>query len=94
MRVIAIIGAGELGGAAAHALARQDVAAAIRLVDDRGRAAEGKALDIMQAAPIEGFTTEVSGSTELMTAGGADVVIIADPGSAAANGRATKDCCC
>jgi malate dehydrogenase len=78
MRVIAIIGAGELGGAAAHALARHDAAAAIRLVDDRGRVAEGHALDIMQAAPIEGFTTEVSGSTELMTAGGADVVIIAD----------------
>ena len=40
--------------------------------------AEGKALDIMQAAPIEGFATQVSGSTDLTTAGGADVVIIAD----------------
>jgi malate dehydrogenase len=78
MRVIAIIGAGELGGAAAHALARHDAATAIRLVDDHGRVAEGKALDIMQAAPIEGFATEVSGSTDLMTAGGADIVIIAD----------------
>jgi malate dehydrogenase len=78
MRVIAIIGAGELGGAAAHALARLDAATAIRLVDDRGRVAEGKSLDMMQAAPVEGFTTEVSGSTDLMSAGGADIVIIAD----------------
>ena len=78
MRVIAIFGAGELGGAAAHALARLDAATAIRLVDDRGRVAEGKSLDIMQAAPVEGFTTEVSGSTDLMSAGGADIVIIAD----------------
>ena len=78
MRDIAIIGAGELGGATAHALARRDVATTIRLVDDRGRVAEGKALDIMQAAPIEGFATGVSGSTDLSTAGGAAVVVIAD----------------
>src|SRR5438067_2057559 len=78
MRDIAIIGAGELGGAAAHALARRNVAAAIRLVDERGRVAEGKALDIMQAAPIEGFATSVSGSTDLSTAGGAAIVVVAD----------------
>jgi malate dehydrogenase len=78
MRDIAIIGAGELGGAVAYTLAWRDAATAIRLVDDRGRVAEGKALDITQASPVEGFATEVSGSTDLMTAGGSDVVIIAD----------------
>jgi malate dehydrogenase len=78
MRVIAIIGAGELGGAAAYTLARQDAATAIRLIDDHGRVAEGKALDITQAAPIEGFTTEIAGSTDLMIAGGADIVVMAD----------------
>ena len=36
----------------------------------RGRVAEGKALDIMQAAPIEGFATAVSGSTRSRAAGG------------------------
>jgi malate dehydrogenase len=75
---IAIIGAGELGGALAHALARLDVAADIRLIDDAARVAEGKALDIMQAAPIEGFSTEVSGSSDLAKAGGAALVVIAD----------------
>jgi malate dehydrogenase len=75
---IAIIGAGGLGGALAHALARCDLAAGIRLVDETGRVAEGKALDIAQAAPIEGFATELSGSADLSTAGGAAVVIIAD----------------
>ena len=78
MRDIAIIGAGELGGALAHALARLDIAAGIRLIDDAGRVAEGKALDIMQAAPIEGFATEVSGSSDLAAAGGAALVVIAD----------------
>jgi hypothetical protein len=78
MQRIAIIGAGDLGGALAHALARRDLAAAIRLVDETGRVAEGKALDITQAAPIEGFTTELSGSADLSTAAGAAAVIIAD----------------
>ena len=78
MRQIAIIGAGELGGATAHALARRDLVAAIRLIDDRGRLAEGIALDIMQAAPLEGFATEVTGSTSLADAGGAAVGVIAD----------------
>jgi malate dehydrogenase len=75
---IAIIGAGELGGALADALARLDIAAGIRLIDEAGRVAEGKALDIMQSAPIEGFSTDVSGSSDLAAAGGAALVVIAD----------------
>jgi len=78
MSAIAIIGAGELGGAIAHQLARRDAVATIRLIDDRDRIADGKSLDIMQAAPIEGFATELSGSTDLAAAGGADIVIVAD----------------
>jgi malate dehydrogenase len=78
MEHIAIIGAGELGGALAHVLARRDLAATIRLVDETGRVAEGKALDITQAAPIEGFATGLLGSADLSAAGGAAVVIIAD----------------
>jgi malate dehydrogenase len=78
MREIAIIGAGELGGAAAHALARRDLARAIRLIDERGTVAAGKALDLAQAAPIEGFATQLSGTTDLSMAAGADVVVIAD----------------
>jgi malate dehydrogenase len=78
MRDIAIIGAGDLGGALAHVLARRHAGTAIRLIDDRGRVAEGKALDLMQSAPVEGFATQLSGATDLTTAGGANVVIVAD----------------
>jgi malate dehydrogenase len=75
---IAIIGAGELGGALAHALARRDIARAIRLVDETGRVAAGKALDIVQAAPIERFATELSGSADVSAAAGAAIVVLAD----------------
>lgn len=78
MQDVAIIGAGELGGAVAHVLARRDLVRSIRLIDETGRVAAGKALDIAQAAPVEGFATELSGSTDVSTAAGAAVVILAD----------------
>jgi len=74
----AIVGAGELGGAIAHLLARRDVAGAITLIDETGRVASGKALDIAQAAPIEGFATQLTGSTDFSSAAGAAVVVIAE----------------
>src|SRR4029077_14072905 len=50
MQEVAIIGAGELGGDIAHALARRDLAARVWLLDPTGAVAAGKALDILQAA--------------------------------------------
>lgn len=78
MRDVAIMGAGELGGAVAHALARRDVAREVRLIDETGRVAAGKALDIAQAGPIESFATRLAGSTDLAAAGGAAIVVLAD----------------
>jgi malate dehydrogenase len=78
MQEVAIIGAGELGGAVAHALARSNLVRSIRLIDDTRRVAVGKALDIAQAAPVEGFATAVSGGTDVSMAAGASIIIIAD----------------
>ncbi len=78
MEDVAIIGAGELGGAIAHVLARHNLVGSIRLIDETGRVAAGKALDIAQAAPVERFATQLSGSTDVATAAGAAVVILAD----------------
>jgi malate dehydrogenase len=78
MREVAIIGAGELGGALAHALATRDVTRQIRLLDETGRVAEGKALDIAEAAPIQGFATAVGGSANLADAAAATIVVLAD----------------
>ncbi len=78
MREVAIIGAGELGGSVAHLLARHDVAGDVRLVDDAGRVAAGKALDISQAAPVENFATQLSGSTDISSVAGASVIVVAD----------------
>ena len=78
MHHVAIVGAGELGGAIAHLLARRDVVRAITLIDETGRVAAGKALDITQAAPVEGFATQLTGSTDLSMIAAADVIVIAE----------------
>jgi malate dehydrogenase len=78
MREVAIVGAGDIGGAAAHAIARLDVARLVRLIDERGSVAQGKALDIAQAAPVEGFATQLAGAADWTYAAGAELVVIAD----------------
>jgi len=78
MQNVAIIGAGEMGGATAHALARSNLVRSITLIDDTRRVAAGKALDIAQAAPVEGFATQLSGTTDVSVAAGASIVILAD----------------
>jgi malate dehydrogenase len=78
MHDLAIVGAGELGGLIAHAVARREAAAHIRLIDDSGQVAAGKALDIAEAAPIERFATRLSGSADPSMAAGSTVVVVAD----------------
>jgi malate dehydrogenase len=83
MRQVAIIGSGELGGLLAHALARRSVASDIFLVDDNGRAAQGKALDLAQAAPVEGFASQLVGTSDTAVAAGSAILVVADPFGAA-----------
>ena len=78
MRSIAIIGAGELGGALARQLAAADIAARVILIDDAGTVAQGKALDIRQAAPVDGYSTHLIGTTDESAVVGADAIVIAD----------------
>jgi malate dehydrogenase len=78
MQEVAIIGAGELGGDIAHALARRDLVARIRLLDPASGIAAGKALDILQAGPIASFATQVAGAADVMRATAADAIVLAD----------------
>jgi malate dehydrogenase len=86
MSVIAIIGAGPIGGTIAHTIAQRGRISEVRLIDAAGTTAQGKALDILQSAPIEGFATRVRGSVRLDDAAGADAVAIADAASAKEHG--------
>ncbi len=78
MSFTAIVGAGALGGALAHRLASRDRTRDVRLIDVEGTVAQGKALDILQSSPIEGFSARVSAADRLEAAAGADVIVFAD----------------
>src|SRR5215211_1454159 len=83
MSLIAIIGAGPIGSTLAHKLAGRSRVREIRLVDAEVRIAQGKALDIQQAGPVERFSTTLSGVESLHASAGADVVVLADAASGA-----------
>lgn len=79
MPLIAIIGAGPLGGALAQALAERDRVSEVRLIDPEGRIADGKALDLAQSAPVEQFSTRLTAAQSYAAAAGADAIVFADP---------------
>lgn len=78
MSLIAVIGAGPLGGALAHTLAVRSRVTEVRIVDPDGRIAEGKALDIVQSSPIDQFNTRVTAAASIPAAAGADAIVLAD----------------
>ena len=79
MPFVAILGAGPLGGALAHALASRGRFDEVRLIDPEKTLAAGKALDILQAGPVDASSTRVTGSASLDAAHGAWVTLLADP---------------
>jgi malate dehydrogenase len=78
MTTVAIIGAGDIGGAAAHAITASDHVSRVRLIDPAAQAAQGKALDLSQAAPVLRFHTSLYGTDDVSQVTGCDVCIIAD----------------
>jgi malate dehydrogenase len=89
MQTVAILGAGELGGAVGRALACRDLVSRIVFIDKSAGVAAGKALDIRQSGPVEGFDTRLDGTDDLTAVIGARVVVLADEhGAAEWNGDA------
>lgn len=76
--MLAIVGAGNIAGALAQRAASRARFRDIRLIDEAGSPAAGKALDIRQAGPVDGYDSRVTGHTGLDAAAGARVVAIAD----------------
>jgi malate/lactate dehydrogenase len=78
MKTVAIVGAGEIGGAIAQALAAHDQIGRVLLVDAAGDAAAGKALDIRQSGAVDGFHTSLQGTADESRVTGCSVCVIAD----------------
>ena len=72
---IALIGAGNIGGTLAHLAAARELGDIV-LFDVVEGVPEGKALDLAQCGPIEGFDAKLKGSQDYADIAGADVIIV------------------
>ena len=72
---IALIGAGQIGGTLAHLAAIKEMGDVV-LFDIADGTPQGKALDIAEAGPIEGFDASLKGTTDYADIAGADVCIV------------------
>jgi malate dehydrogenase len=74
-RRIALVGAGMIGGTLAHLCLIKRLGDVI-LYDVIDGLPQGKALDLLEAAPIEGFDADVKGTTEISDIAGAEICIV------------------
>ena len=72
---IALIGAGMIGGTLAHLAAKKEMGDIV-LFDIAEGMPQGKALDLSQCGPIEGFDANITGTNDYADIAGADVVIV------------------
>ncbi|WP_287977595.1 malate dehydrogenase [Sphingomonas sp.] len=72
---IALIGAGNIGGTLAHLAALKGLGDIV-LFDVVEGVPQGKALDLSQCGPVEGFDASIKGSNDYADIAGADVIIV------------------
>ncbi|HCQ65833.1 MAG TPA: malate dehydrogenase, partial [Rhodobacteraceae bacterium] len=72
---IALIGAGQIGGTLAHLAALKELGDVV-LFDIADGTPQGKALDIAESGPVEGFDAALKGTTDYADIAGADVCIV------------------
>ena len=72
---ITLIGAGQIGGTLAHLIALKDLGDVV-LFDVAEGIAKGKALDIAQSSPVDGFNINLSGTNNYEDTKNSDVIII------------------
>lgn len=74
---VTVVGAGAVGASCAEYIAIKDFASEVVLLDIKEGYAEGKAMDLMQTASLNGFDTKITGITNDYSAtAGSDVAVI------------------
>lgn len=72
---LSVIGAGFVGSTCAHWAAQKELADVV-LLDINEGSAKGKALDLFEASPVEGFDSKVTGTASYKDIADSDVVIV------------------
>jgi malate dehydrogenase len=76
MKKVSVIGSGNVGVNSAFFIAEM-AAANVTLIDIQEGISTGKALDLMEAAPIRSYRTRIDGSDDLASISGSDIVVLA-----------------
>ena len=74
-RKIALIGGGQIGGTLAHLVALKELGDVV-IFDIMEGLPQGKALDLCQSGPVDGFNARLKGTNSYADIAGADVVIV------------------
>ena len=74
---VTVVGAGAVGASCAEYIAIKNFASEVVLVDIKEGFAEGKAMDLMQTASLNGFDTKITGTTgDYSKTAGSDICVI------------------
>ena len=74
---VTVVGAGAVGASCAEYIAIKNFASKVCLLDIKENYAEGKAMDLMQTASLNGFDTKIIGSTnDYSKTSGSDIAVI------------------
>jgi malate dehydrogenase len=74
---VTVVGAGAVGASCAEYIAIKNFASEVVLLDIKENYAEGKAMDLMQTASLNGFDTKIVGSTnDYSKTSGSDIAVI------------------
>lgn len=76
MSKVSVIGAGNVGATVANVLAHKDLVNEVVILDIVGNLAKGKALDTWQQAPIDNYSTYLSGTDDYAATKDSDIVVI------------------
>ncbi|MFA6601002.1 MAG: malate dehydrogenase [Candidatus Omnitrophota bacterium] len=72
---VTVVGAGFVGATTAQRLVEKEIANVV-LIDIVEGLAHGKALDMMEAAPVEGFRTKIMGTQDYLDTADSEVIVI------------------
>jgi malate dehydrogenase len=74
-RKVTVVGAGNVGANTAQKIAAKELADVV-LVDVVAGVPQGKGLDMLESAPVEGYDVRIVGSNDYSETAGSDIVVI------------------
>jgi malate dehydrogenase len=73
---ITVVGGGHVGATTAQRIAELELAQEVVLLDILGDMAKGKALDLWESAPVQGYDSRLVGGDDYALAAGSEIVIV------------------